>query len=192
MPRAKVAPGSCSKCSASRASRWRGANLRLCATSLNASPCASRAAASSCPTPVMTASVILALEERLVFRRLGIAAAQLVGEALLGHALAEPALDAQREPQRLGARRDDLVVLGHELAGLADPALLVADLAEVEQRGRLVGLELERALEERLGFLHLVDPQRARARGRVRAPRRRIERIADRLQKILDRRRLAP
>src|SRR5687767_13345301 len=192
MPRAKVAPGRCSKCSASSASSWRGANLRLCATSLSASPCASRAAASSRPTPVITASVILAFEERLVFRRLRIAAAQLVGEALLRESLAEPALDAQRKPQRLGARRHDLVVLGDELARLADPALTVADLAEVKQRGRLVGVELERTLEERLGFFHLVDSQRARARGRVRAPRRRVERIADRLQEILDRCRLAP
>src|SRR6185503_830024 len=192
MPRAKVAPGSCSKCSASSASSWRGANFRLCATSLSASPCASRAAASSCPTPVMTASVILALEQRLVLGRLGITPAQLVGVPLLREALAEPALDAQREPQRFGARRHDLVVLGDQLARLADPPLLVADLPEVQERRGLVGVELERALEVGLGFLDLVHPERAGAGGRVRAPRRRVERVADRLQEIFDGRGLAP
>jgi len=52
---------------------------------------------------------------------------------LLGNALAELALDAQREPQRFGAGRDQLVVLRHELARLVEAALPVADLAEVQQ-----------------------------------------------------------
>src|SRR5262245_21605533 len=104
MPRAKVAPGSASKRSCSSASSWRGENLSCCATSASARPRASRAAASSCPTPLATTpSVILALLQELELGRGREAAPQLVGERLLGHALAQPALDAQGEPQRLGA-----------------------------------------------------------------------------------------
>src|SRR6185503_2297121 len=120
---------------------------------------ASRAAASSWPTPVRAAvalSVKLASLERLVFRRLGITPPQLVGERLLLHALAQPALDAQREPQRLGSRRHQLVVARHQLARLADVALLVADQAQADERRGLVGLEPERALEERLRVLELL------------------------------------
>src|ERR671911_2305537 len=108
MPRAKVAPGRASKRSCSSASSWRGANLSCCATSASARPWASRAAASSRPTPVT--SVILAPQQCLVLRRARVAAAQLIGEGLLGDPFAEPALDAQREPQGFGARRDELVV----------------------------------------------------------------------------------
>src|SRR5829696_9343699 len=144
MPRAKVAPGRASKRSCSSASSWRGANLRLWATSASARPRASRAAASSWPTPVMaTASVILASLERLVFGGVRIAPAQLGGEGLLGDALAQAALDAHREPQRLGAGRVDLVVARHQAARLPHAALAVADLPQAEQRVRLVGLELE-------------------------------------------------
>src|SRR5262245_12701339 len=144
MPRAKVAPGSASNCSCSSASSCRGANLSCCATSESASPRASRAAASSWPTPVRSsaasASVIFAPQQRLVFGRLGEAPAQLVRDRLLLPALAEPALDAQREPQRLGVRSLHLVVARHQLARLADVALAVADLPELEERCRLVGL----------------------------------------------------
>src|SRR5688572_27346754 len=192
MPRAKVAPGRASKRSCSSASSWRGANLRLCATSARASPRASRAAASSWPTPVMaTASVILASLERLVFGGIGITPAQLVGEGLLGHALAQAALDAYRQPQRLGAWRGDLVVARHQLARLAHAALAVADLSEAEQRDRLVRLELERALEERLGVLHLLHLKRAHARRGIRTRGRGVERVAQRVQEVLDRVRLA-
>src|SRR5919106_1594734 len=121
MPRAKVAPGSASKCSCSSASSWRGANLSCCATSASARPQASRAAASSWPTPVI--SLILAALQRAVFVRVREAPAQLVGERLLLEALAQPALDAQREPQRLGARVDELVVARDELARLSDVPL---------------------------------------------------------------------
>src|SRR6185436_7035021 len=133
MPRAKVAPGSAENCSCSSASSWRGANLSCCATSASASPRASRAAASSCPTPVRAASVKLASLKRLVFRRLGKTAAQLVGERLLLRALAQAALDAQREPQRLGGRCHHLVVARDQLARLAVIALPVADLAQVQE-----------------------------------------------------------
>src|SRR5688500_4200978 len=115
MPRAKVPPGRSSKRSASSASSWRTPNLSCCATSASPSPRASRAAASSAPTPppgVATppASVIgpaLQLAEFLGVRE---APAQLRSVALLGDARAPFALDAQREPKRLGARRHQLVV----------------------------------------------------------------------------------
>src|SRR5262252_1250722 len=158
MPRTKVEPGSWSKRSCSSASSWRCANFRRWATSASARPCASRAAASSAPTPgtlsaagSATASVILPLLQRLELRRPGVAAAQLVGVALLRDALAHAPLDAQREPQRLGARRHQLVVARHHAARLDHVALLVLDAGELEQRGRLVGLDLQRALEELLG-----------------------------------------
>src|SRR5687768_881976 len=196
MPFANVAPGRAPNCSCSSASSWRGANLSCCATSASARPRASRAAASSCPTPVSAAAVALSVKlaslERLVFLRLRVAAAQLVGIRLLLHALAHPALDAHRKPQRLGGRRHQLVVARHQLARLADVALPVADLAEADERRGLVGLELERALEERFGILELVHLQRAHAGRRVRAPRRGVKRVADRLQEVLHRRRLAP
>src|SRR5687768_1810856 len=138
MPRAKVAPGSASKRSCSSASSWRGANLSCCATSVSASPRASRAAASSCPMPVAARSVILGALQQLELRGSRVAAAQLVGERLLGDALAEPTLDAQREPERFGARRNHLVVARHQLARLADVALAVAQLSELQQRRRIV------------------------------------------------------
>src|SRR5688572_20924372 len=190
MPRAMVAPGSASKFSCSSASSCRGANLSCCATSARASPRASRAAASSCPTPV--SSVIGSPLQRLVLGRLRIAPAQLVGERLLLQPVAELALDAQREPQRLRARIDQLIVARDELASVAHVALAVADLAEVEERRWLVGLEPQRALEKRLGVLRLRGLQAAYTCRRIGAPRRRIERVADRVQEILDRRRFAP
>src|SRR5688572_27943413 len=196
MPFANVAPGRAPNCSCSSASSWRGANLSCCATSASARPRASRAAASSWPTPVSAAAVTLSVKlaslERLVFLRLRVAAAQLVGVRLLLHALAHPALDAHREPQRLGGRRHQLVVARNQLARLADVALAVAELTEADERRGLVGLELERALEERLGIRELVHPQRADAGGRVRAPRRGVKRVADLLQEVLHRGRLAP
>src|SRR5688572_556510 len=185
MPRAKVAPGRASKRSCSSASSWRGANLRLCATSANARPRASRAAASSCPTPVI--SVKLASLQGLVLRRGGITPAQLVRVGLLGHPVPQPVLDAQREPQRFGARGDELVVARDQPARLAGVALLVADLAEVEQRCRLVGLGLERALEERFGVLGALQLEGAHSRRRIGAPRRAVERVAQRGEEVLDR-----
>src|ERR1700694_90138 len=187
MPRAIVAPGSRSKRSCSSASSWRGANLSCCATSAISSPRASLARSSSSPTPVTAASVKAASLQRLVFGRRREAPAQLVGERLLGDALAELALDTQRKPQRFGAGRDQLVVLRHELARLVEASLAVADLAEVQQRDRLLGLHAQRALEELLGVLEVIGAQRADAGRRVRSPRRRIERVADRLQEIGDR-----
>src|SRR5437870_10664721 len=154
MPRAIVGPGSRSKRSCSSDSIWRGANLSCCATSSMASPRDSRACLSSAPMP--SSSVKAAPLQRLVLGRLREAPAQLVGVALLGHALAELPLDAQREPQRFGARRGELVVPGHELAGVVDGALAVPDLAQVEQCRGLVGIQAQRALEELLGVLDVV------------------------------------
>src|SRR5688572_27608152 len=185
MPRAMVGPGRRSKRSFSSDSIWRAANLSCCATSATASPCDSRAARSSAPMPV--SSVKLALLQRLVFGRAGKAAAQLVGVALLGHALSQPALDAQREPQRLRRRRRQLVVARYQPARLVDLALPVADLPELQQRDRLVGLQAQRALEELLGVLQVLGAQRADPRGRVRAPGRRVQRVADRRHEVLDR-----
>src|SRR5687768_9661927 len=165
MPRAMVGPGRRSKRSFSSDSIWRGANLSCCATSATDNPCDSRASLSWAPTPVC--SVKIAPLQRLILRRAGVAAAQLVGVALLGDALPRPALDAQREPQRLGARRDQLVVVRHQPARLVHPALPVADLAQLQQRGRLVRLQAQGALEESFGFLQPVRAQRADARGRV-------------------------
>src|SRR5712691_1429181 len=152
MPRTNVPLGSSSKRSCSSASSWRGANLSACATSASARPASSRARASSAPIPVgasfSSASVKVPPLQRLVLGRAGIAPAQLVGEALLGDALARLALYTQREPERLGVRRRELVVARHQAPRLVHLALPVADRAELEQRGRLVGLELERAHEE--------------------------------------------
>src|SRR5256886_14239944 len=137
MPRAIVAHGRRSKRSCSSASSWRGANFSCCATSVSSGRHACRARSSSSPTPVADDSVKAAPLQRLVLGGAGKAPAQLVGIRLLGNALAELALDAQREPQRLGAGRDQLVVLRHELARLVEAALPVADLAEAQQRDRL-------------------------------------------------------
>src|SRR5688500_12099787 len=123
MPRAMVGPGSAPKRSCSSASSWRGANLSCCATSASARPCASRACASSAPTPVAAVSVKRVSLQRLRLRRVGIAPSQLGGEVALGDALAELALDAQREPQRLRAGRDQLVVARDELPRLLQVAL---------------------------------------------------------------------
>src|SRR5262245_29322468 len=101
MPRAKLPPGRSSKRSASSASSWRTPNLSCCATSVSPSPRSSRAAASSAPTPLAEASLILAALQLAELLRGGVAPPQLRGVALLGHLLAGPALDAQREPQRL-------------------------------------------------------------------------------------------
>src|ERR1051326_8541597 len=124
MPRTKVPPGSASKRSSSSASSWRAPNLSCCATSDTVRPSASRASFSSAPMP----SLILALEERLVFRGGGETPAQLVRVALLGDALAELALDAQRKPERLGTGRGEFVVARNQFAPLADVALPIADV----------------------------------------------------------------
>src|SRR3954464_15827001 len=113
MPRTKVPPGSWSNFSCSSASSWRGANLSCCATSPTDRPRASRASRRAVPM-LRAASVKFAPLQRLVFRRAGEAPPQLVGVALLGHALTQLALDAQREPERFGARRHLLVVARHE------------------------------------------------------------------------------
>src|SRR5438105_14903876 len=144
MPRAKVPPGRRSKRSSSSASSCRGANFSCCATSLSASPRSSRARCSSPPT-LKRASVIVATLQRLVLGGAGIAPPQLVRVALLGEALAEPALDAQREPERLGRRCHQLVEAADQLARVLRLALAVADLAELEQRRGLVGLDSQRA-----------------------------------------------
>src|SRR5258706_3558494 len=149
MPRAKVPPGRAPKRSCSSASSCRAATLSCCATSVSERPCSSRRRASSAPTPLaaaapalMSASLILARLQRPVLGRARIAPAQLVGEALLGDALAELALDPQREPQRFRGRRDELVVARHQPARVVHLALAVADLAGLDRRCRVVGLRL--------------------------------------------------
>src|SRR2546426_2949231 len=184
MPRAIVAPGSRSKRSCSSASSWRGANFSCCATSVISSPHASRARSSSSPTPVTADSVKAAPLQRLVLGGAGEAPAQLVGVRLLGDALAELALDAQREPQRLGAGRDQLVVLRHELARLVEAALPVADLAEAQQRDRLVGLQAQRARGELLRVLEIGGAPRRAARRRRGFPPRCGREVCDGLQEI--------
>src|SRR5688572_24328227 len=99
MPRAIVGPGSRSKRSSSRDSSRRA------------------------PMPVR--SVKAAPLQRLVLRRAGESAPQLVGVGLLRYAAAELALDAQREPQRLRARLTKLVVARNEAPRLVHLALLV-------------------------------------------------------------------
>src|ERR1044071_2264136 len=136
-----VGPGRRSKRSCSSDSIWRGANLSCSATSSMERPCPSRACFSWAPIPV--SSVKVSPLQRLVLERARKAPPQLVGEALLGDALARLPLEPQREPQRLGARLVELVVLRHQAARLVHPALLVADLAEIEQRRRLVGLQTQ-------------------------------------------------
>src|SRR6185503_5424564 len=121
MPRAIVGPGSRSKRSCSSDSIWRGANLSCSATSSISRPCASRACLSWAPIPV--SSVKAAPLQRLVLWRARKAPPQLVGVALLGDALTRPALDAQREPERLGARLVELVVAPDEAARLVYLAL---------------------------------------------------------------------
>src|SRR5687767_5694125 len=142
MPRAIVGPGRRSNLSCSRASSWRGANLSSAATSAIAMPFASRARASSAPTE--RESVKVTLLQGLIFSRRREGAAQLVGEALLGDALAQLALDAQGEPQRLGAGQHQLVEARHQPPRLVELALAIADLAELQQRSGFVGLHLER------------------------------------------------
>src|SRR5882672_7345358 len=117
MPRAMVGPGSSSKRSASSDSICRVMNLSCCATSASVRPCAWRASASALPTP---SSVKLASLHRLVLARAREAPPQLVRVVRLGVALAALALDAQREPQRLGRGRDQLVVAGNVTARLAE------------------------------------------------------------------------
>src|SRR5712664_1795758 len=159
MPRAIVGPGSESKRSASIASSWRVMNLRCCATSVSASPCACRASASALPTPSAASSVIFASLKGLIFRRAGEAAAQLVGIAGFGDALARLAFDAQGEPERLCVRAHQLVVARYELARLVHPALAVADVPHLYKRRRIVGVELQRALAELFGVLDIVGAQ---------------------------------
>src|SRR4051812_15829359 len=145
MPRAKVPPGNSPKRSASSASSWRMPNLSCCATSGSPRPSACRAAASSAPTPraacgaapSSTASGTLLKLASLQFAELvrcGESPAQLGAVALLGGALTGLALDAQRQPQRFRARRGDLVVAQDQGARVVHSPLLVADLAELQQR----------------------------------------------------------
>src|SRR5574341_829699 len=128
MPRAKVPAGRRSKRSCSSASIWRAPNLSCRATSSTVRPSARRAAANVSPTPSpaparVVSSVIVTALQQLVFARSGVAASQLVGVARLGDALAELALDPQREPQRLRRRLDQLVEAQYQLARLVEAAL---------------------------------------------------------------------
>src|SRR3989304_1566918 len=107
-------------------------------------------------------------------------------------ALAELSPGSHRQPKRLRRRRDQAVEATHQLAGLLEAALAVADLAELQQRRRLVGLDLQRPREELLRVLEIVDAHHAQPRRRIRAPRRRVERIADRPQGKADRGALPP
>src|SRR5262245_40169109 len=129
MPRAKVPPGSSSKRSASSASSWRRPNFSCCATSGRLRPRSCRAAASCAPTPL---SVKFAPLQLAVFVRGREAPAQLGGVALLLDALPVLALDAQREPQRLGVGRNHLVEAVDQRARVVDAALVVADLPEAQ------------------------------------------------------------
>src|SRR5258706_3082730 len=191
MPRTNVPRGSVSNRPCSSASSWRGANFSCCATSASARPASSRALASSAPMPLAASfssvSVKLPPLQRLVLGRSRVAASKLVREALLGHTLAGLALDAQREPERLGVRCHHLVVARDEAPRLVHLALAVADRTELEQRGRLVGLELERPLEKILRVLRVLGAKSAHARCRVRAPRHRVQGVAGRLLEVADR-----
>src|SRR3954453_114839 len=180
MPRTKVTPGSCSKRSSSSASTWRGASFRWWATSDIVSPSRSRAFLSSAPT----GSVILPPLQRLVFGRPGETPAQLVGVALLGHALAQVPLDAQCQPERLRGRRDELVVTRDQLSRLLVTALPGGAFAELEEGRRLVGVELQRPLEVILGLLGIVEAQAAQAGRGIRAPRHGVERILHGLHEV--------
>src|SRR5256885_5445184 len=125
MPRTKVPPGSASKRSSSSASRWRWANFSCWATSASARPRLCRALASASPTPQATASVKIPSLHRLILGRAGEAAPQLARIAQSRGALAELALDAQPEPERLGARRHELVVARDQPARLLHPPLAI-------------------------------------------------------------------
>src|SRR5690349_21086837 len=160
MPRAKVPPGRRSKRSCSSASSWRGANLSCCATSESARPRASRARCSSAPT-LSALSVIGPLLQGACLGRPGEAPAQLLGIAALGEPVACAALDPHAEPQRFRALALHLVVAVHEAARLVDAPLPIADGGELERRGRLVGLQAQRPLEELVGVLDVVLAQAA-------------------------------
>src|SRR4051812_31791075 len=136
MPRTKVPPGSSSKRSSSSASSWRAANFSCCATSWIASPLSSRARFSSAPIPLAAVSVKVPPLQCLVLRGARKTPAQLVCERLLRDPLPHPALDAQREPQRLGARLHHLVVPRYQLARGRHVPLVVPDAAELQQRAR--------------------------------------------------------
>src|SRR6266850_3063340 len=178
MPRTKVPPGRSSKRSCSSASSCRGANFRLWATSETDSPRSSRAAFRRAPMSVAWGSVILSLLQRLVFGRAREAPPELRRIALLGDPLARAALYADGEPKRFGAWRHQLVIARNELARVANIALPVADLAEAEQRRGLVGIELQRPLEKFLGVLGVLHAHAAHAGGRIGAPGRGVERVA--------------
>src|SRR6185503_1776366 len=134
MPRANVPLGRSSKRPCSIASIWRAPNFSCCAMSATESPSATRAAASSSPTPAATGSatgpvagpadgvpsVILPALQLLVLARGGEAPPQLIRIARFRGALAELALDAQREPERFGGRFGDPVVAGDKLARLLE------------------------------------------------------------------------
>src|SRR4051812_20931960 len=144
MPRANVPVGRSSKRPCSSASICRAANFSCWATSATARPAAWRARASSTPTSAGAAvSVIFPALELLVLARAREAAPQLIGEARLDEALAELALDAQREPERLGSRLDQLVIARHEAPGVLEVVLAVADLAELQERPQVVRLLLQ-------------------------------------------------
>src|SRR5688572_16178496 len=186
MPRAKVPPGRSSKRSASSASSWRTPNLSCWATSASPSPRASLAAASSAPTPRAPSVIFPSLQLAELFRA-GKAPPQLRGVALLYGLLAALALDAQREPQRLRVRRHQLVVALDHAARFRRAALAVADLRQLQQRDRLVRIGAQRALEEVLGVLRVLQALTAQAGHRVRARRRRVQRVAHRVHEERDR-----
>src|SRR6185436_14053411 len=151
MPRANVPLGRASKRSCSIASICRAANLSCCATSAIDRPSAVRAAASSAPTPAgaagsatasvaSAASVILSALQLLVFARGGKTPPQLVCKVRFRGSFPELSLDAQREPQGLCRRLHDPIVAADELARVLEAALAVADLAQLQQGARLVGL----------------------------------------------------
>src|SRR5512147_1904656 len=124
MPRAKVPPGRRCSSPVSNASSCRGANFNCRAACSRVRPAAWRARASV----ANAVSLILAALQRLRLARGREAAPQLVRVGELGGALAEVALDAQGEPQRLRGRLDQIGVAREELARLAVPSLPIAQL----------------------------------------------------------------
>src|SRR4051794_9760306 len=70
--------------------------------------------------PEARASVILAFDQLLVFRRACVLAPQLRAEALFARAVAQVARDAQRQPQRFGRGFGDAVEALHQRARIAN------------------------------------------------------------------------
>src|SRR5512135_562429 len=201
MPRANVPPGRRSKRSCSSASSWRAPNLSCWATSSIVSPRTARSRARISPIPSSrgisssrpsTMLVIGAALQKPVLGRSRKVPAQLVGVARFGDGIAKLALDAQRQPKRLGGRGHAPVVAQRVPPSLLHVALPVADQPHLQQGARIVWLHAQRLLDELLRIVQLALAQRANSGRRIRAPGCRIERIADCPLEVADRFGLAP